>query len=94
MYKVLTQLFERSSVTALEEPSRTGYRSFLLSTVTVSMLFLALCVLGMIAWARIPLEPFPLPFQGLHCGFVLFPDSQPRESEEKVLAHRRTHLRY
>ena len=30
--------------------------------VTVSMLFLALCVLGMIAWARIPLELFPSSF--------------------------------
>ena len=54
--------------------------------VTVSMLFLALCVLGMIAWARIPLELFPSSFSGSSLWvWVPFPDSQPRESEEKVL---------
>lgn len=54
--------------------------------VTVMMLFLALLVLGALAWARIPLELMP-------GGFVLnklwvwipFADSTPRETEQSVL---------
>ncbi len=54
--------------------------------VTVSMLFLALCVLGLIAWARIPLELFPSTFSGSSLWiWVPYPDAQPRESEENVL---------
>ena len=50
------------------------------------MIFLALCVLGGIAWSRIPLELFPSSFSGSSLWiWVPYSDSQPRESEEKVL---------
>lgn len=54
--------------------------------VTVTMIFLACCVLGAISWARIPLELFPSGFSGSSLTvWIPYPDSQPRESEEKVL---------
>ena len=53
--------------------------------VTVSMVFLALCVLGLIAWSRFP-RVVPVLFSGSSLWvWVPYPDSQPRESEEKVL---------
>ena len=54
--------------------------------ITTIMIFLAFCVLGMIAWSRIPLELFPSDFSGrslwvwVPCG-----QSAPRESEANVL---------
>lgn len=54
--------------------------------ITVTMLFVAICVLGVIAWSRIPLELFPSNLSGSSLWvWIPYPDSQPRESEEKVL---------
>ena len=54
--------------------------------VTVTMIFLACCVLGMISWLRIPLELFPSGFSGSTLYvWIPYRDAQPRESEEKVL---------
>ena len=53
--------------------------------VTVIMLFLALCTLGIISWSRIPLELFPSGFSEQNLWVVIpYADGQPRETEEKV----------
>ena len=53
--------------------------------ITVAMIFLAICVLGMVAWSRIPLELLPSSIAGGSLWLsVPYPDSQPRETEEKV----------
>jgi hydrophobic/amphiphilic exporter-1 (mainly G- bacteria), HAE1 family len=50
------------------------------------MVFLALCVLGVIAWFRIPLELFPGSFSGSSLWiWVPYRDAPPREAEEQVL---------
>jgi len=54
--------------------------------VTVSMIFLALCVLGGIAWTRIPLEMMPGRFE-LNKMWVWVPyrDSTPQETETTLV---------
>ncbi len=53
--------------------------------VTVAMLFLALCVLGAIAWARIPLEMMPGRFElNQMWVWVPYPDSSPQENQQSL----------
>ena len=53
--------------------------------VTVSMLFLALMVLGIIAWSRIPLEMLPSSFTLNRLWvYVPYADSSPRETEAQL----------
>lgn len=54
--------------------------------VTVAMLFVALCVLGLIAWVRIPLEMMPGSFE-LNQMWVWVPyrDSTPQENETTLV---------
>lgn len=61
--------------------------------VTVVMGFLALLVLGAIAWQRIPLEAFPSGFVlNKLWVFVPYGDSAPRETESAVLRPIEEHL--
>jgi hydrophobic/amphiphilic exporter-1 (mainly G- bacteria), HAE1 family len=53
--------------------------------ITVVMLFIASCVMGLIAWSRMPLELFPSGFTGTSLYLsVPYMDAQPRETEEKI----------
>jgi HAE1 family hydrophobic/amphiphilic exporter-1 len=53
--------------------------------VTVLMLFIALCALGVIALSRIPYEMMPLGFESPYMGFwVPYPNSTPAEVEERI----------
>jgi hydrophobic/amphiphilic exporter-1 (mainly G- bacteria), HAE1 family len=61
--------------------------------VTVVMGFLALLVLGAIAWQRIPLEAFPSGFVlNKLWVFVPYGDAAPRETERAVLRPMEEHL--
>ena len=61
--------------------------------VTVQMLFLALMVLGLIAWSRIPLEMLPSSFS-LNRLWVWVPyaDSSPRETEAQLVRPLEEHV--
>jgi hydrophobic/amphiphilic exporter-1 (mainly G- bacteria), HAE1 family len=61
--------------------------------VTVAMSFMALLVLGAIAWQRIPLEAFPSGFVlNKLWVFVPYGDSSPRETEKAILRPMEDHL--
>ena len=61
--------------------------------ITVVMVFLSICVLGAIAWSRIPLELFPSGATGQSLYIrVAYPDSQPRATEEAVTLPIEDHL--
>ncbi len=61
--------------------------------ITVGMGFLALLVMGAIAWQRIPLEAFPSGFVLNQLWvFVPYGDASPRETEQAVLRPMEEHL--
>ena len=54
--------------------------------VTVIMAFVALCVLGSIAWSRIPLDMFPPGFNAPYIWiWVPFRNTTPLETEERIV---------
>ena len=61
--------------------------------ITVVMVFISICVLGVLAWIRIPLELFPsgATGQSLYIS-VPYPDSQPNATEEAITLPIEDHL--
>ena len=54
--------------------------------VTAVMVFVALCVLGLIAWVQIPLELLPSGFSNNELWMrVPYSDAQPQETEKVTL---------
>ncbi|HCH64211.1 MAG TPA: hypothetical protein DFR83_15515 [Deltaproteobacteria bacterium] len=61
--------------------------------VTILMVFLALMVLGVIAWSRIPLEMLPSTFSLNRLWvFVPYGDSSPRETEAQIVLPLEEHI--
>ena len=53
--------------------------------ISTIMLFVAVMVLGLISWTRIPLELLPNSFSGGNLWMnIPYSDAQPRETEEKI----------